>query len=80
MPMTYAPYILPIWHAKEPTEPAAPDTTSVSPALIFATSNKPFFAASTAIGQADYRFGQRTKYAVKPAGGARSVQGAPETS
>jgi|SRR6267154_1406780 len=42
MPMTFAPYILPIWHAKEPTEPAAPDTTSVSPALISATPNKPF--------------------------------------
>ena len=46
--MTFAPYSLPIWHASEPTEPAAPDTTSVSPALILATSNKPFLAALTA--------------------------------
>jgi hypothetical protein len=48
IPMTFAPYSLPIWHAKEPTEPAAPDNTSVSPVLILATTNKPFLAALTA--------------------------------
>ncbi len=68
--MTFAPYSLPILHTNEPAEPAAPDTTSISPALTFATSNKPFFVALTASGQADSRIEQHTKYAVNPAGGA----------
>ena len=46
--MTFAPCILPIWHTTEPTEPAAPETTSVSPALIFATSRRPYLATITA--------------------------------
>ena len=46
--MTFAPCILPIWQTNEPTEPAAPETTSVSPALIFATSSRPYLATMTA--------------------------------
>jgi len=49
--MTFAPRILPIWHANDPTEPAAPETTSVSPALIFATSNRPYHATVMADGR-----------------------------
>src|SRR6266850_6793833 len=44
VPMTRQPLILAIWPATEPVAPAAPDTTTVSPALTWPTSVIPKYA------------------------------------
>ena len=46
MPTTRQPMILPICPATDPTAPAAPDTTTVSPSFGCATSNMPKYAVS----------------------------------
>jgi hypothetical protein len=46
VPMTRQPLILAIWPATEPVAPAALDTTTVSPALIWPISVIPKYAVS----------------------------------
>ena len=66
--MTLAPYVLPIWQINEPTWPAAPETTKISLALIFATSSRPYLAEAELVGGVLLApmLGLRSKYAVMP--------------
>ena len=52
MPMARQPLILAIWPTTLPTAPAAPETTTVSPAFSRPVSSRPKYAVSPVIPSA----------------------------